>query len=251
VVRKSRSSIDLPAEIERLRRRITELEIQLDDERGKRSAQTREEALRAEERLEMAIESAGLAWWDQDFSTGTVVRSASWSEMLGYDPDEIGELLEDWKGIIHPDDLPLVEEEARRHELSEIETFEVEHRLRTKDGRWKWILNWGRVVARNEEGKPLRAMGTHLDITCRKQAELDREQLIERLEGALAEIKTLRGIIPICAGCKRIRDDQGLWSQIEAYLLEHSEAEFTHGICPECESRLYPDFSEYELDNDT
>ena len=61
------------------------------------------------------------------------------------------------------------------------------------------------------------------------------------LTDALSEIKTLRGIIPICSNCKQIRDDEGLWSQIETYISDHSEAEFTHGYCPECVKELYPD----------
>jgi DNA-binding response OmpR family regulator len=65
---------------------------------------------------------------------------------------------------------------------------------------------------------------------------------IEELRRALGEIKTLRGIVPICANCKKIRDDQGYWSQVEVYVRDHSEAEFSHGICPECMKTLYPEF---------
>jgi c-di-GMP phosphodiesterase len=68
----------------------------------------------------------------------------------------------------------------------------------------------------------------------------EREQLIEELQAALSEIRTLRGFIPICASCKRIRDDQGYWSRIEEYIQAHTEAQFSHGICPDCASRLYP-----------
>jgi hypothetical protein len=58
----------------------------------------------------------------------------------------------------------------------------------------------------------------------------------------LSEIRQLRGIMPICASCKKIRDDEGFWHQVEAYIGDHSEAEFTHGICPDCMHQLYPDF---------
>ena len=77
------------------------------------------------------------------------------------------------------------------------------------------------------------------DISDRRKYEQEREGLIARLEQALAEIKTLRGILPICATCKKIRDDQGYWNQIEMYICNHSEVEFTHGICPECEGEYY------------
>ena len=67
----------------------------------------------------------------------------------------------------------------------------------------------------------------------------EREQLITDLSKALAEIKTLHGIIPICASCKKIRDDEGAWQQVESYIRDHSDAEFSHGICPDCAKRLY------------
>jgi len=80
-----------------------------------------------------------------------------------------------------------------------------------------------------------------LDITERKQAEEERERLIGELQEALAKVKTLSGLLPICASCKRIRDDQGYWQQIEAYIRDHSEAEFSHSVCPECAKKLYPE----------
>lgn len=67
--------------------------------------------------------------------------------------------------------------------------------------------------------------------------------LNEKLEKALSEIKTLRGILPICAGCKKIRDDTGYWNIVEDYIRDHSEAEFSHAICPECMKKLYPDIA--------
>ncbi|GAU09106.1 PAS domain S-box protein [Desulfoplanes formicivorans] len=79
------------------------------------------------------------------------------------------------------------------------------------------------------------------DITERNRKEREREELIEKLEKALTEIRQLQGIIPICASCKQIRDDKGAWKQLEAYISEHSEAEFSHGICPDCATRLYPE----------
>jgi PAS domain S-box-containing protein len=82
------------------------------------------------------------------------------------------------------------------------------------------------------------------DITDRKRAEQEREELIRQLQGALAHVKTLKGLLPICANCKRIRDDQGYWRTVEAYVREHSEAEFTHGLCPDCARQLYSDYAE-------
>jgi PAS domain-containing protein len=78
------------------------------------------------------------------------------------------------------------------------------------------------------------------DITERKQAEEDRERLIAELQAALVSVKTLRGLLPICANCKKVRDDEGYWRSVEEYVMEHSEAHFSHGICPDCMKKLYP-----------
>lgn len=85
------------------------------------------------------------------------------------------------------------------------------------------------------------------EITARKEAEAERERTINSLQTALTEIRTLRGIVPICASCKRIRNDKGYWERVEAYISKHTEAEFSHGICPNCAKKLYPDlYSERE-----
>jgi len=79
------------------------------------------------------------------------------------------------------------------------------------------------------------------DITERKTAEEEREKLVEELREALERVKTLRGLLPICASCKKIRDNNGYWNNLESYIQRHSEAEFSHGLCPECAKKLYPD----------
>ena len=74
-----------------------------------------------------------------------------------------------------------------------------------------------------------------------KRTDNEKSEIIVMLNNALEEVKTLSGFLPICASCKKIRDDKGYWNQIEAYISEHSEAEFSHGICPECAHNLYPE----------
>ena len=79
------------------------------------------------------------------------------------------------------------------------------------------------------------------EIEMRKQAEKERDRVIDALEKSLSEVKTLRGFLPICSVCKKIRDDRGCWNQIEAYIMAHSDAEFSHGICNDCARTHYPD----------
>lgn len=88
--------------------------------------------------------------------------------------------------------------------------------------------------------------GISRDVTERKRAESERERLIAELQKALDEIKTLKGYIPICSYCKKIRDDKGYWEQLEKYISEHTEALFSHGICPDCIKTYFPDIPEIQ-----
>ena len=74
----------------------------------------------------------------------------------------------------------------------------------------------------------------------RDQADQERDQVIEELKAAFSKVKKLGGLLPICASCKKVRDDRGYWNQIESYIRDHSEAEFSHSLCPECAKKLYP-----------
>lgn len=115
------------------------------------------------------------------------------------------------------------------------EVFEMEYRLRRKDGVYRWIFDRG-VPFRDAAGSFGGYIGSCVDVTERVDAqrvlELEREH----------EIRRLRGLLPICASCKKIRDDEGCWQAIEGYIRDHSEAEFSHGICPDCARKFFPDY---------
>lgn len=93
---------------------------------------------------------------------------------------------------------------------------------------------------RNDDGTVIGASVIARDISERRREEREKLRLIEELTHALSHVKELKGLLPICASCKKIRDDKGYWQQVETYIKQHSDAEFTHGICPECAKRLYP-----------
>jgi len=86
----------------------------------------------------------------------------------------------------------------------------------------------------DERGRGRQVVHIARNITERKRAEEERENLIGELQTALSEIKTLRGLLPICMNCHKIRTEQGAWNKLETYISKHSDAEFTHGICPDC-----------------
>jgi diguanylate cyclase len=135
-----------------------------------------------------------------------------------------------------------VYEEMDNAKLEKCKYFNFRHRL--ADGRIRDVEVFSGPVFINNE-KLLYSI-IH-DISDRKKIEQEKAQLIEKLTKALEEIKTLKGILPICSSCKKIRDDKGYWQQIEACIGQHSGAEFTHGICPDCARKLYPDL---DFDNE-
>lgn len=129
-----------------------------------------------------------------------------------------------------------------------IETVKYfENPVLTKSGEERMIA-WYHTVFKDEWGNILATLSSGEDITERKRREKEREKLIHELREALAQVKTLSGLVPICASCKKIRDDKGYWNQIELYIEKHSTAEFSHGICPECARRLYPQLYDEEDD---
>jgi len=107
----------------------------------------------------------------------------------------------------------------------------IEFRVRTKSGETRIGLFSGDMVQLQDKKCLLTVMN---DITERKRTEAEREKLISELKDALADVRTLSGLLPICASCKKIRDDNGYWNQIESYICDHSDVDFSHGICPEC-----------------
>ena len=159
----------------------------MNEEQGKTKSELIKELKKQRQKvaeLELALESAGLGLWDHDLVNDRVTRNERWAEMLGYQLEEIDPDGDTWRNLIHPDDIPLVNKVAKDHEDGRVPFFEVEHRLKAKSGEWKWVLNWGRVVERDKNGRPLRAAGTHLDITERKQAEEERLKLEAQVQQA-------------------------------------------------------------------
>ncbi|MEK6569880.1 MAG: PAS domain S-box protein, partial [Bacteroidota bacterium] len=200
-----------------------------------------EETLQESEmQLATAQEVANLGSWDADLLSNTVSWSDQLYHLLGMNPRECAASLEAYLAFVHTDDRERIRRTIERAQRDR-QPYEFEHGIVRKDGtvRILWAKGFLRV---NEFGRPIRMFGVAQDITERKQAEEERERLILELKGALANVRQLGGLLPICASCKKIRDDKGYWTQVEKYFMDHSDATFTHGVCPECMKVLYPDY---------
>lgn len=158
----------------------------------------------SEERLKLAVSCAKIGLWDHDFEKDKVVRNNLWGEMLGYDIEDINSNIRGFFDLMHPEDIPNVKRLIREHEQGDSDEISLTHRLKTKDGGWKWILNTGKIVKRDSQGNPLRALGVHLDVDAHKRAE-DALKLSE---------KTFRGIINSVADAIFIQDQNGTFLDI-------------------------------------
>jgi two-component system, chemotaxis family, CheB/CheR fusion protein len=135
-----------------------------------------EELKESEERWQFAIEGSNDGVWDRNVQTGVVYFSRQWKRMLGYGDEEIGSSTTEWLKRVHGEDLPRVRMELGRHLTGEAPLYATEYRMQCKDGSYKWILARGKVISRTDDGKPIRFVGTHCDITDRKNLE---EQLYQ------------------------------------------------------------------------
>lgn len=165
-----------------------------------------------------------------------VIGAANQEEVLGktvfeFNPPELAKQY-------HEDEMKVIQ---TGNPLSEREELAFHH----DTGERRWHLT-SKIPLIDAKGKVAGLVGIASDITERKRAQEERERLISVLQSALADVKTLSGLVPICANCKKIRDDKGFWTQVEAYIQERSHARFSHGICPDCMKKLYPDLAPHE-----
>lgn len=143
--------------------------------------QVAEELKESEIRLRFALEGANDGLWDVRMQTHAVYLSPRGCEILGYGAEEQDLIASVWQDLVHPDDLGLTQERLETHLKGLAPIFEVEQRLRMKDGTWKWVLARGKVVERDGQGRPLRMTGTHTDITERRRAEHEHRELSAQL----------------------------------------------------------------------
>ncbi len=196
-----------------------------------------EQALReSEEMFRSVYHAAPLAFvvWDVDANVTDWNKKAE--EVFGWSKSEVlGKNIFDF--LIPDKDIVKVEDVRNSHRRGDFLSHSINDNL-TKEG----IIitcEWNNSSLRDKNGKQVGIASLGLDITDRNLMEKEREELILKLQEAIIKIKTLKGMLPICSKCKKIRDDKGYWNRIEAYIEKHSGASFSHGMCPDCSDELY------------
>jgi PAS domain S-box-containing protein len=196
-----------------------------------------------EEKYRILLESIQEAYFEVDLQGNFTFFNDALSVILGYSEEEL-------KKMNNRDYMP--PETAREMYTLFREIYRTGKPIRKygyevirKDGTQGFHELFASLML-DGDGKPIGFQGIAHDITERKRGENEREKLVKELQAALAEVKKLSGLLPICMHCKQVRDDQGYWNRIESYLSDHSSAEFSHSICPTCAEKYYPDYHLYE-----
>ncbi|MCL4303077.1 MAG: PAS domain S-box protein [Anaerolineae bacterium] len=175
-----------------------------------------DEALRlSEQRLELALTGADLGSWDLNLQTGRDITNQRAVEMLGYTLDEVETQIDWWDERTHPEDKERLSLAWEAHLIGKSPFYECEYRLQTKSGEWKWILDRGKVVQRDEAGRPIRLAGTHLDITERKQAEEALRAQNEQLQARNKELDAFAHTV-----AHDLKNPLGVLTNIAEILLE-------------------------------
>jgi PAS domain S-box-containing protein len=199
------------------------------------------EAKKISENLQSLVKSSPLAIITYNADGQVLMWNPSAERIFGWNEQEvIGKKLP-----IVPEDKQEESRSLREMVLHGEHLSEIELVRLTKDGS-RINVSISTAPVKDTKGNTTYTMAIFADITERKLAAKERERLILELQKALAEIKTLSGMLPICASCKKIRDDKGYWNKIEEYIKKHSEVEFTHSLCPKCAKKLYPEIFEKE-----
>ena len=161
----------------------------------------------------------------------------AWETVLGFSHAELQS--KPMFEFVHPEDRERTLEQNRKVRAGG-QALGFENRYLCKDGSYRWLL-WNATADLDNQV----IYSVARDITERKQAEQEREQLLQSLQAAFAEVKELQTILPICVYCKNIRNDENYWQTVEAYISHHTNTQFTHGICPSCyENVVEPQFGE-------
>lgn len=166
----------------------------------------------------------------------------AWERTLGFTVDELRS--RPFIEFVHPDDRERTLAQNARVRSGE-HALGFENRYLCKDGSYRWLL-WN--AAPDLEHQVIYSVAR--DITRRKQAEEERERLVQQLQSAVAEVNALREMLPICSYCRRIRGDEDYWLSVEAYIATHTKSQFSHAICPNCyESEVAPQLEATDADS--
>ncbi len=179
----------------------------------------------------------GVWYWDLESPEDEWMSPEFWAT-LGYDAAEMRHKASEWQHLIDPEDLEVAQANFRMHCEDPRHPYDQIVRYRHRNGSTVWVRCRGMAI-RNDQGKPVRMLGAHTDISPLKRTEEELRQRTDQLEAKNRELtdalnRVIDGCLPVCSYCRRIRDETERWHPLEVFVTRKSGAQVTHGICPDC-----------------
>lgn len=195
-------------------------------------------------KLEKLLQTSPLAWWQWNIITNEVTFNKLKLTMLGYDvndftPDQFS--YQTFMDLVHPDDYDRTMEAMRAHLQGRAMLYQIDYRIKAKDGAYKWYLDRGSIIKRTPDGKPHILRGIVFNLGELTNVESKEEASLKAIRSGLPIESEGKSIWTICSNCKSIKTEDKSWFAVDESLYNLFDADISHGICPKCISLLYPD----------
>lgn len=199
--------------------------------------------------LQESLEDSEMVWWDWEIGANRVTYSEKKVTMLGYDPEDFREVgYEAFTNLIHPEDHERAMEAMRRYLSGKAPIYQIDYRIRRADKNYTWYMDRGYATEVNRDGSPLVLRGLVFDLgTDYETAHHDASavaairEALPRVEGSDSAVE--RKLATVCSVCLRLKLPDGTWTRVSERLPESFLGQISHGICPTCISKIYPEYA--------
>jgi PAS domain S-box-containing protein len=196
--------------------------------------------------LNDALMASDIAWWEWDIQSNQVISNELKTTMLGYKTEDFRDVgYQSYTDLLHPDDYDRTMQAMRDHLEGRAPIYQIDYRIRRADGIYTWYMDRGYIIERDEEGRPLKLRGVVIDLG-ETMREKSRDQAIFRLiRRKLPAPGNNEQSVVICSSCKKIKITNSIWVTLDSTFERAFVMEISHGICPECADKLYPEIDLY------
>jgi PAS domain S-box-containing protein len=199
---------------------------------------------RFEHIVDEALHTSEFAWWEWDIPLNRVTCNDLKVTMLGYDPADFRDIgYEAFTDLLHPEDHERTMSAMRDHLEGRAPLYQIDYRIRKADGSYTWYVDRGMITERDGSGKPLKLRGIVLDLGSEMQKRTKEKVILELVRKAIPRGMDEQ-IISICAGCRKLKISGDNWANVDAGFLKVMHGDLSHGVCPHCLKKLYPELAE-------
>ena len=201
--------------------------------------------------IDQSLSESFFAWWEWDVQSNLVTASPLKVGMLGYDADTFASAgYEAYMSLVHPEDYERTMQAMRDHLESRAPIYQIDYRIRKPDGSYTWYMDRGLIIQRGNDGAPLRLRGIVIDLGSSIECLAEDDERVACIRAALPTSADSAGTISLCSSCKRLKLAEDDWMEVDESLPQAFPQAVSHGICPDCIARLYPELRKSSAGND-